>query len=217
MTPDLNFEIETAQALRFAASPHIVFKLRITNRSAGTIHSVMLKCQVHIDASRRQYSEKEKQGLKDLFGEPARWGQTIRGLFWTTVNTIVPSFEESVVVDLQVPCTFDFNVMTTKYFVGLDDGEIPLSFFFNGTIFYGEDNALQVGQISWEKEASFRMPAHTWRAMMDTYYPNSAWLCLDRQAFERLYAYKVQHGLPTFEQALTQALGTMADEQASGR
>jgi len=217
MTPDLHFEIETAQALRFAASPHIVFKLRVANNSPVTIHSVMLKCQAHIDASRRQYSDREKRRLKDLFGEGERWGQTLRGLFWTSVNTIVPSFEKSAVVDLQVPCTFDFNVVATKYFAGLDDGDIPLSFFFNGTIFYAEDGPLQVGQIPWEKEASFRMPARTWREMMDAYYPNSAWLCLDRQAFERLYAYKVQHGIPTFEQALTQALGTIADEQTSGR
>jgi hypothetical protein len=217
MAPDLDFEVEGSQALRFAASPHIVFRLRITNRSAVAIHSVMLKCQAHIDASRRQYSEREKQRLKDLFGEPARWGQTLRGLFWTTVNTIVPSFDESVVVDLQVPCTFDFNVVVTKYFAGLDNGDIPLSFFFNGTIFYADDGPLQVSQISWEKEASFRLPVRTWSEMMDAYYPNSAWLCLDRQAFDRLYAYKVKHGIPTFEQALTQALGTIADEQASGR
>jgi hypothetical protein len=38
--------------------------------------------------------------------------------------------------------------------------------------------------------------------MMDTYYPNSAWLCLRRDVFERLYEYKRCHGIPTWEQAL---------------
>ena len=31
---------------------------------------------------------------------------------------------------------------------------------------------------------------------------NSAWLCLRRDVFERLYRYKVRRGIPTFEQAL---------------
>jgi hypothetical protein len=42
--------------------------------------------------------------------------------------------------------------------------------------------------------------------MMDAYYPNSAWLCLQRDAFERLYQYKVQNGIPTWEQALEKLL-----------
>jgi len=42
--------------------------------------------------------------------------------------------------------------------------------------------------------------------MMDTYYPNSAWLCLRRDVFERLQEYKVRHGIPTWEQALESML-----------
>jgi len=45
-----------------------------------------------------------------------------------------------------------------------------------------------------------------WREMMDTYYPNSAWFCLRRDVFERLYEYKVRHGIPTWEQALENML-----------
>jgi len=37
---------------------------------------------------------------------------------------------------------------------------------------------------------------------MDIYYPNSAWLCLRRDIFDRLYQYKVRNGIPTLEQAL---------------
>jgi Family of unknown function (DUF6084) len=42
--------------------------------------------------------------------------------------------------------------------------------------------------------------------MMDIYYPNSAWLRLRRDAFERLYQYKRRRGIPTWEQALESLL-----------
>jgi hypothetical protein len=42
--------------------------------------------------------------------------------------------------------------------------------------------------------------------MMDTYYPGSAWICLRRDVFERVYEYKVRHGIPTWEQALESML-----------
>jgi len=205
--PDPDFTIETAETLRFAASPHIVFKLRIANSAPRTIHTVILRCQIQLDVSRRRYTAEEQKRLTDLFGEPNRWGETLRPLLWTNTSVVVPSFDNSTVVDLPIPCTFDFNVAATKYFAGIETGEIPVSFFFNGTIFYeGEDSALQVAQISWEKEASHRMPIRIWREMMDAYYPNTAWLCLQRDAFERLYAYKVKRGIPTFEEALLQAI-----------
>jgi len=205
--PDLNFTIETAETLRFAASPHIVFKLRITNSVPRTIHTVILRCQIQLDVSRRRYTAQEQKRLIDLFGEPSRWGETLRPLLWTNTSIVVPSFDSSIVVDLPIPCTFDFNVAATKYFAGIDTGEIPVSFFFNGTIFYErEDNALQVAQISWEKEASHRMPIRIWREMMDAHYPNTTWLCLRRDAFERLYTYKVNRGITTFDEALLQAI-----------
>src|SRR5258707_88849 len=74
------------------------------------------------------------------------------------------------------------------------------------------DGDLQVAPISWEKEAVFRLPVHVWRAMMDHYYPNSAWLCLRRDLFERLYRYKVEHGLPTWEQTLESLLPALPKE-----
>jgi hypothetical protein len=42
--------------------------------------------------------------------------------------------------------------------------------------------------------------------MMDFYYPNIAWLCLHREVFERLAQYKMDHGIPTWEQALERLL-----------
>ena len=74
---------------------------------------------------------------------------------------------------------------------------------FSGTVFYAQDGGLlQVIPIPWDKEVRFRMPVKVWKDLMDAYYPGAAWLCLERDAFEQLYRYKVERGIPTWEQAL---------------
>ena len=44
---------------------------------------------------------------------------------------------------------------------------------------------------------------------MDVYYPNSAWLCLRRDVFEDLHRFKVERGIPTWEQAFEIMLGLL--------
>ena len=206
--PDLSFEVEKAEAVAFAAAPLLAFKLRISNRDAEEpIHTIALRCQIMIDTARRGYRGEDQERLRDLFGEPERWGQTLRPMLWTHTSVVVPSFTGGTVVELPVPCTFDFNVAATKYFAGLADGEVPLNLQFSGTVFYvAESGALQVAQIPWEKEARYRLPVLVWNQMMDIYYPNTAWLCLRRDVFDRLYRYKVRHGIPTWEQAIERML-----------
>ncbi len=213
--PDLNFQVEGAEVVTFAAAPLLAFKLRVVNENAAeAIHTIALRCQIQIEATRRRYNATEQKQLLDLFGEPERWGQTLRTMLWTHTSVIVPPFNGNTLVDLPVPCTFDFNVAATKYFAGLEDGEVPLSLLFSGTIFYEAfDGALQVAQISWEKEARYRLPVRVWKEMMDAYYPNSVWLSLRRDVFERFHQYKMQRGIPTWEQALESILPT--DEEAS--
>jgi hypothetical protein len=215
-SPDLTFTIENAGVLRFSAAPHIVFKLSVTNDSPQTIHTIILRAQVQIEVSRRRYSADEQRRLSDLFGPPAQWGETLRSMLWTNTSIVVPSFEQSIAVDLQLPCTFDFNAAATKYFSGIEGGEVPISFYFNGTIFYSsEDGVLRAAHISWDKEASYRMPVQVWRELMDTYYPNIVWLSLRRDVFDRLYEYKVRHGLPTFEEALTNILESKVEARTA--
>lgn len=199
--PELGFQVEEATVVPFAAAPSLAFKLRITNHPANeNIHTIALRCQILLDVTRRRYSPEEQKRMLDLFGEPERWSQTLRSLLWTHVNVVVPGFKESTIVELPVPCTFDFNVAATKYFAGLQEGDIPLLLQFSGTVFYAQpDGLLQVSPISWQHESKFRLSVKIWRAMMDTYYPNSAWLCLRRDVFDRLNQYKMQHGIPTWE------------------
>jgi hypothetical protein len=206
--PDLSFRIEEAAVVAFAIAPTLAFKLRITNADAAeSIHTVALRCQIQIEVTRRRYTPEEQERMRDLFGEPKRWSQTLRSLLWTHASIVVPSFQGSTLADLPIPCTFDFNVAATKYFEGLTDGEIPLHLTFSGTVFYADsEDVLQVAPISWEQEAKFKLPVKVWREMMDSYYPNNVWLNLRRDVFERLYQYKTQHGIPTWEQALERVL-----------
>lgn len=206
--PDLTFQVEKAEPQRFTVAPTLLFKLRINNAVANeAIHSVALRCQIQLEVARRQYSAKDQTQLRDLFGETERWGQTLKTMLWTHASVVAPAFTGTTIVDVPVPCTFDFNVAATKYFQGLEDGDVPLCFLFSGTVFYADDDGvLQVAPIPWDKEARFRLPVKSWQEMMDIYYPNSAWLCLRRDVFERLYEYKVAHGIPTWEQALERML-----------
>lgn len=212
--PDLQFQIEGAEVEPFAVSPHLAFKLRITNPTADErIHSMALRAQVQIESTRRSYSAQEQASLRDLFDVPERWGQTLRTFLWTHTSTSVPAFQGSTDVRLLVPCSFDFNAAATKYFAGLTDGEIPVCVQFSGSVFYThEDGPLQVVPISWDKEVHCRLPAKLWKELMDTYYPGIAWLCLERDAFERLYRYKVERGIPTWEQALDSLLRSVEAE-----
>jgi hypothetical protein len=217
--PDLSFTVERAEPEPHAAAPLLVIKLRIaigaTEHETTTIPAIALRCQIRIEPTRRRYAPQEKERLLDLFGEPERWGQTVRSALWTHTSAVVPPFTGSTVVDLPVPCSFDFNLAATKYFHALEDGEVPLCLLFSGTVFYtDEDGYLQVSQIPWEKEVTFRLPVAVWKDMMELYYPHCAWLCLGRDAFDRLYQYKTTRGIPTWDQAIEQLLDTKREKVA---
>ena len=202
--PDLSITVEKAVAVPFAFSPTLAFELRVANAIPDeAIHTVVLRCQIQVEVARRRYSAADQERLRDLFGEPERWGQTLRSMLWTHANAVVPAFQGSTTVQLQVPCTFDFNIAVTKYFNGLTDGDVPLCVMFSGTVFYAaQGGTVQVAPISWDKEARFRMPLQVWKDMMELYYPNSAWLCLRKDVFEQLQDYKTKHGIPTWEETI---------------
>jgi Family of unknown function (DUF6084) len=205
--PDLDFHVDAAEAHPFSAAPLLLFKLQVNSKSEEEIHSVVLRAQIMIEATRRQYNSIEQERLLDLFGKPERWSVTLKSMLWTHANVVVPPFQTTTRIDLPVPCTFDFNVAATKYFDGIEDGEIPLSILFSGTIFYAaEDGALQISQIPWEKESRFRLPVKIWKEMMEMYYPNTAWLCLRKDMFDRLQRYKMSHAIPTWESVVDSLL-----------
>ena len=208
--PELGFQVEDASATPNAATPQLSFKVRITNSTPEPIHSIALRVQVQIEPVRRRYSAAEQRQLKELFGEPERWSDSLHPLLWTNANVNVQGFTGTTVIDVLVPCTFDFNVAVTKYVYGLENGEIPTSLLFSGTVFHAGRMGLQIAQIPWDLDAGYRLPVSVWKEMMELYYPNTAWICLEREVFERLHEFKARHGIPTWEQALARLLGVTA-------
>ena len=215
--PDLSFEVINAEVAAYSALPTLIFKMRIANAiEEEQIQNVNLKCQIMLSVTRRRYNAEEKAKLQELFGEPERWGKTLRTFLWTHVTTVVPRFSGSTIVDLPVPCSYDFEVVSTKYFNALEDGEIPLTFLFSGTIFYKDEAGnFQIAQISWSKEASYRLPIALWKEVIETYFPNSAWIRLQKDIFDQLYQYKITHGLPTWEEAFERLLRASSEEVQS--
>jgi Family of unknown function (DUF6084) len=211
--PELDFRIEGAEVLEYAAVPSLLFKLRIENLEEEPIRSISLNTQIRIAATQRHYDAGEQERLLELFGAPSRWKDTLRSLLWTHTVLQVRQFSGSTVADMPVPCTYDLEVVAAKYFYALEDGEVPLEFLFSGTVFYaGEDGRLQVERISWEKEAEFRLPVRLWKEMMEQYFPNSAWIRLRRDVFDQIYDYKVRKGLPTWEAAVEALLRASEQE-----
>ena len=214
--PDLNFEITGAEVAPYSVIPLLIFKMRIVNEQEERIQNVNLKCQIMLTVTQRRYNADEKAKLKELFGEPERWGKTLHTFLWNNVNTVVPRFIGSTIVDLPVPCSYDFEVVSTKYFNALEDGEIPLNFLFSGTIFYeGETGNLQIEQISWSKEANYRLPVALWKDAIASAFPNTAWIRLQKDVFDQLYQYKIAKGLITWEDVVTRLLRASGEEVQS--
>ncbi|GCE24297.1 hypothetical protein KDK_80970 [Dictyobacter kobayashii] len=126
--PDLNFEVTAAEVIPFAAVPTLGFTLAITNKvPAEQISSIALRCQLQIAAPQRRYSREEQEHLQDVFGTAERWRETLRSFLWLHISTIVPSFREQTTLTLPVACTYDFEVLSTKYLAALQDGNVPCS------------------------------------------------------------------------------------------
>jgi hypothetical protein len=206
--PDLSFQITGVEAVERGMTPLLQFKLQITNTPATeAIQAVMLHVQVQIQSAQRAYSPREKDRLVEMFGTPDQWGQTLRNRLWTHVNVTVPTFAGNTDVSLPVPCTYDLNVIGGKYFYALEGDDVPLLFLFSGTVFYqATDERLQIQHISWERECVYRLPVRVWRELMEQHFPNSAWLYLQRDVFNRLYDYKRQHGIATWDQTIERLL-----------
>lgn len=197
--PDLNFRVESASAVARAAAPLMCFRVRVTSNGIEPVHVAALRCRIDIDAGRRSYTAQDRERLQELFGETSRWAETPGSLLWTTAMLVIPAFSGSAVGDLLVPCSFDFNVAATKYFHGLQEGVAPLRFEFSGQVVYESAGGnLESAGIS-DAQSCFELPISIWTEMMELYYPASVWLRLPRETFDRLYRYKIDAGIPTWE------------------
>ena len=107
---------------------------------------------------------------------------------------MVPGFTGSTEIDLPVPFSYDLEIGSTRYFAGLDGGEVPLLLLFSGTLFGSADGRLAVQQVPWSKEAPYRLPVSIWREAIDAHFPDSAWIKMSRGHARRAAPLQVPPG-----------------------
>ena len=215
--PDLVFDCTGARADKFAVVPSMFFSLRISETSGQRVEAIALRCQIRIEPARRRYTEEEAERLDDLFGETQRWADTLKPLQFTNVSIMVPGFTGNTEIDLPVPLTYDMEIGATRYFAGLDDGEVPLLLLFSGTIFSLAEGKMSVTQVPWSKEASYRLPVSIWRAAIDAHFPNTAWIKVSNLTFDDLIRFKSARGLATWEATILTLLSEAADRAEEGQ
>ena len=204
--PPLTFAVEGVEAAEHAVLPTLCFRLSI-DAGGWEIRSLALNVQLRIDAVRRAYDDEERSGLFELFGASRDWGRSLRGLRWTTTSLNVAGFSGATTVELPVACTYDFDVVATKYLHALSGGDVPLELLFSGTIFFAAPEArLQVAHIPWDREARCELPVQVWRDAVDRAFPGTAWLRVRRDVFDRLQAYKSDRALLTWDATLEELL-----------
>jgi Family of unknown function (DUF6084) len=196
------FAVLDVVAEPYAAAPQLTARLRIEQTTGDPVHAMLLRCQVRIEPQRRRYEDPEADALRGLFGERERWADTLRPVLWMQTSTTVPGFTGATEVDLPLPCTYDLDVIGTRYLHALDAGEVPLDLLFSGTAFTRGDTGFAVHQIPWDCEARYRMPVAVWREMIDAYFPGTGWIRLDRDVLALLADYRARRGMTGWDETV---------------
>jgi hypothetical protein len=128
-------------------------------------------------------------------------------MHWTSESLLVPSFRGRTEAEIEVLCNYDVELAAAKYFHSVTDGEVPLAFHINGSIYYsGDDDRLQVVQVPWDTSLDFAMPISVWKEMIDSYYPFRGWIPVHRDTLDALQRLKARLGAPTLDAAVTELL-----------
>ena len=202
---ELVFDCTGARSDKYAVTPQMVMTLRISETSGQRIEAIALRCQMRIEPARRRYSDAEAERLNDLFGDTQRWADTLKPVQFTNLSLMVPGFTGSTEIDMPVPLTYDMEIGATRYFVGLEEGEVPLLLLFSGSVFSISGGRMSVTQVPWSKEASYRLPISVWREAVDAHFPGSGWIRLTCSTIDDLMRFKASKALPTWD-ATVQAL-----------
>ena len=205
--PWLAFAVAGVHPVEHAAAPTLSFTLDVDDRSGREVFAVALTIQLQIEPIKRSYDDETRERLAELFGEPGRWATTARRMVWSTESVLVQAFTGSTSVQVPVLCNYDLELAATKYFSSLPDGEVPLVWHFNGSVYYqAADERLQIVQIPWDTVAEYQMPVATWRKMIDMHYPHRGWVALESDTVERLGRLKAARGSHTIDQTVAELL-----------
>ena len=197
--PELSFTVVDVAPEPWAAAPNLLARVRVAETSGERVHALALRAQVRIEPQRRRYDDTEEQALLDLFGDRSRFAQTLKPFAWLHTSTVAPGFTGETVVDLVLPCTYDFEVSGTTYLHALRDGEIPLLFLFSGTVFCRGETGFSVAPVPWDAEARHRLPVTVWRDLMQEHFPGTEWVRMRRDTVEALAHYRHLRGLTTWD------------------
>ncbi len=210
LVPAPEFAVTGAEHIPYAATPTMLFRGLATEPQGMEVQSIALTAQVMIDPARRGYDPETRERLAELFGPPGS-GPTrppsTSALAWARVAAAVPGFTRSGAFTLEVPCTYDLEVAAAKYFYAVHDGLVPLSFHFNGNVFYRDERRrLMVVPVAWSSTAQYSMPVATWRAMIAEHYPGGGWIRVDEQTLAALNDRRAARGLGSFDACVRELL-----------
>src|SRR3954467_9568218 len=117
--PELAFSVTGATRVEYAAVPTLRFAVGVASLDGEPIRSILLDTQVQIAARRRHYDAAAHDRLFELFGPTSGWGTTLRNLLWSRPTVAVPPFENTTVVHVDLPCSYDLEVLASRYFDAL--------------------------------------------------------------------------------------------------
>lgn len=211
---ELSFDVLDITADGYAAVPTLSARLRIAELTGEQVHMVALRSQIKIDAHLRRYDPVEQERLSEQFGEPNRWADTLRPFTWMHATAMVPGFVGTTEFALPMVCTYDLEVLGSRYFEALDGGSVPLEFLFSGTLVTKGETGFSVTQVPWHKSAPYALPVDTWHDLMDAYYPNARWIRVHRDTVNALLAYKGANAIPSWDQLMTELLAHAPERPA---
>jgi len=200
------FTVVDVVAEPYAVAPQLTARLRVQESTGQRIHTIALRCQVRIEPRRRRYDEPEQDALVGLFGERERWADTLQPFQWMQCNATVPGFTGSTEAELALPCTYDLEVIGSRYLHALQTGDVPLNFLFSGTVFTRGESGFAVEQVPWSCEARHNMPVAVWRQMIESYFPNTGWVRLGSDVLAELAAYRARNGLVSWDETMLKLL-----------
>ncbi|HEY7273179.1 MAG TPA: DUF6084 family protein [Actinoplanes sp.] len=203
---DYRFTVLDVAAEPYAVAPQLTARLRVEETTGQRIHAIALRCQVRIEPQARRYDDGEQDRLLGLFGERARWGDTLKPFLWMQCNTTVQGFLGRTEADLALPCTYDLDVIGARYLHALEAGDVPLTLLFSGTVFLRGETGFGVEQIPWTCEARHRLPVAVWRQMIESYYPNTGWVRVGTDVLSALADYRSRYGLISWDETMTRLL-----------
>ncbi|MFF9348816.1 DUF6084 family protein [Streptomyces sp. NPDC014734] len=215
--PGPEFSVRDIVAEPYTATPRLTARLRIEDRTGERVHAIVLRCQVRIEPRRRAYDRAEQEALRGLFGEPARWADTMRPLLWMQCDTTVQGFTGSTETDLALPCSYDFDVVGSRYLHALGGGAVPVRLLFSGTVFTGpgDRGGFGVRQIPWDREAGYQLPVGVWRQMISLHFPHTGWIRMDHDVLAEFAAFRERRGLISWDETVRTLLSETSDGTAA--